>query len=56
MWQVESSLQRKEEELALARADRDDAVLGYQALRDQMESLRDLHRSEVSGARPTHPS
>ncbi|XP_035240130.1 coiled-coil domain-containing protein 150 isoform X3 [Anguilla anguilla] len=45
--QVEASLERREKELALAKAARDDAVLDYQALRDQMESLQDLHRSKV---------
>ncbi|XP_064157321.1 coiled-coil domain-containing protein 150 isoform X2 [Anguilla rostrata] len=44
---VEASLERREKELALAKAARDDAVLDYQALRDQMESLQDLHRSKV---------
>ncbi|XP_061073350.1 coiled-coil domain-containing protein 150 [Conger conger] len=45
--QAEASLRRKEEELALARAARDDALRDKQALRDQMENLQDLHRSQL---------
>ncbi|KAJ8368100.1 hypothetical protein SKAU_G00081280 [Synaphobranchus kaupii] len=45
--QVDSSLEKKKEELALVKEARDEALLDYRALRDQMESLQYHHRSKL---------